>query len=177
MRKHFLVAGLGLLIGVTAYIGAGGAMAATAPLNCNLSGYQGAAGLNAAATGDALAVTWDGDRNQELRLRFVIDNGTPTIQELAVRKKGGAWGVVAANVTPEYRVASGRRRMDGEAAEGLRENGITEITPEVFEKYQWDPFWDAPLDLSAPTGRGGNPPPADGVANQPGLPRRPDTTR
>ena len=44
------------------------------------------------STGDALAVTWDGDRNQELRLRFVIDDGTPTIQELAVRKKGGAWG-------------------------------------------------------------------------------------
>src|SRR6266576_1583768 len=133
MRKTLLLAGVALLIGVTAYVRGGGVMAATAPLNCNLSGYQGAAGLNATLAGDALAVTWDGDRNQELRLRFAIDTGTPTIQELGVRKKGGAWGVVAANVTPEYRVASGRRRIDNEAEEGLRENGITEITPEVFE--------------------------------------------
>jgi hypothetical protein len=120
-------------------------LAATSPLNCNLSAYQGTGGLNAAVTGDSLAVTWDGDRNQELRLRFVIDNGTPTIADLAARRKGGAWGTLATNVTPEYRVASGRRRIDNEAEEGLRENGITEITPEVFEKYQWDPFWDAPL--------------------------------
>ncbi len=84
MRKHILLAGLALIVGVTAYTGGGGVMAATAPLNCNLSGYRGAAGLNAAATGDALVVTWDGDKNQEMRLRFTINGGTPTIQELAV---------------------------------------------------------------------------------------------
>src|SRR5262249_5146776 len=32
---------------------------------------------------------------------------------------------------------------------------------------------DAPLNLG-PSGRGGNPPPADGIANQPGLPRKAD---
>lgn len=144
MRKHFLVSAAGLLIAVTVYVREPEVRAAASPLNCNLSGYQGGAGLNATAASDSLAVTWDGDKNQELRLRFVIDNGTPTIAELAARRKGGAWGTLASNVTPEYRVASGRRRIDGEAEEGLRENGIKEITPEVFEKYQWDPFWDAP---------------------------------
>ncbi len=164
MRKHLLLAGLALLLGLTAHI-RGGVMAATAPLNCNLSGYQGAAGLNAAVTGDSLAVAWDGDRNQEVRLRFVIDNGTPTIAELAARRKGGAWGALATNVTPEFRVVSGRRRMDREAEEGLRENGVTEITPEVFEKNQWDPFWDAPLFIPG------------GMANDTrtiGLPRKPE---
>ena len=58
----------------------------------HLSAYQGTGGLNAAVTGDSLALTWDGDRNQELRLRFGINNGTPTIAELAARRKGGAWG-------------------------------------------------------------------------------------
>ncbi len=165
MRKRFLLAGLALLVGGTAYFRGSSVIAATSPLTCNLSGYQGAAGLNAAATGDSLAVTWDGDRNQEMRLRFVIDNGTPTIAELAARKKGGAWGTLATNVTPEYRVVSGRRRMDREAEEGLRENGITEITPEVFEKNQWDPFWDAPLFIPG------------GMANDTrtiGLPRKPE---
>ena len=156
MKRHLLVGALALLAAASAYMLRGpGVLAATSPLNCNLSGYQGAAGLNAAATGDSLAVTWDGDRNQELRLRFVIDNGTPTIAELGARKKGGAWGTLASNVTPEFRVVSGRRRMDREAEDGLEENGIKEITPEVFEQYQWDPFWDAPLNIPGGTATDG----------------------
>ena len=166
MKRHLLVGALALLGAASAYMLRGaGVLAATSPLNCNLSGYQGAAGLNAAATGDSLAVTWDGDRNQELRLRFVIDNGTPTIAELAARKKGAAWGTLASNVTPEFRVVSGRRRMDREAEEGLEENGIKKITPEVFETYQWDPFWDAPLNIPGGTATDGR---------TIGLPRKPE---
>ena len=166
MKRHLLVGALALLGAASAYMLRGaGVLAATSPLNCNLSGYQGAAGLNAAATGDSLAVTWEGDRNQELRLRFVIDNGTPTIAELAARKKGAAWGTLASNVTPEFRVVSGRRRMDREAEEGLEENGIKEITPEVFEKNQWDPFWDAPLNIPGGTATDGR---------TIGLPRKPE---
>src|SRR5437762_11840328 len=105
-------------------------------LKCDLTGYKGAPGLTAALVGDVLTLTWDGDKNQQGRLRLTNNGGTPTIQELAVRRKGGTWGTLAVNVTPEFRVVSGRRRMDTEAQEGLRENGITEITPEVFEKNQ-----------------------------------------
>jgi hypothetical protein len=65
-------------------------------------GVSGRSGLNASVSRDSLAFTWDGDRNQELRLRFVIDNGTPTIAELAARKKGSTWGVLATNATPEF---------------------------------------------------------------------------
>ncbi len=165
MKRYCLVSALALLVAVAAYMRGPGVLAAPGDINCNLSAYKAASGLTAAVAGDALAVAWDGDKNQEMRLRFAINGGTPTIQELAVRRKGGAWGVVAANVTPEYRVASGRRRMDGEAAEGLRENGITEITPEVFEKYQWDPFWDAPLFVPGGT--------ATDTRTR-GLPRKPE---
>ena len=148
MKKALLSVSVFVVLALAAsYVRGPNVLAATSPLNCNLSGYQGTSGLNAVVTSDSLAVTWDGDRNQELRLRFVIDNGIPTIAELAARRKGGAWGTLAVSVTPEFRVVSGRRRIDREAEEGLRENGITEITPEVYEKYQWDPFWDAPLDV------------------------------
>src|SRR4051812_44973721 len=145
MKKHLFAAALAIVAAATADMRSPVVQAASSPLHCNLSGYQGVPGLNAAAASDSLAVTWEGERNQELRLRFVIDNGTPTIAELAARRKGAAWAALAANVTPEFRVVSGRRRMDREAEEGLAENGIKEITPEVFEKNQWDPFWDAPL--------------------------------
>ncbi len=147
MKKRLFISALALLGAASLYLRGPGVSAAVSPLNCSVSGYQGAAGLSAAAIADSLAVTWDGERNQELRIRFVIDNGTPTIAELAARKKGAAWGTLAVNVAPEFRVVSGRRRMDREAEEALEENEIKEITPQVFEKYQWDPFWDAPLNV------------------------------
>src|SRR5207245_9670105 len=97
--------------------------------------------------GDVLTLTWDGDQNQQVRLRLANNSGTPTIQDLAVRRRGGTWGTLASHVTPEFRVVSGRRRMDSEAQEGMRENGITGSTPELIEKYQWDPSWAEPLNV------------------------------
>src|SRR3954447_23530328 len=143
------------------------------PLTCDLSAYQATAGLTAAVANNALTVTWAGDRNQELRIRFGVSAQTPTIEELAARKRGGAWSVLAANVTPDFRVVSGLRRMSNQQMAPLRGLGV-ELTPAIVGEYRWEPFWDAPLDLAAPSGRGGNPPPAEGVANQPGLPRKAD---
>ena len=80
-------------------------------LNCSLAEYQAAPGLAAAEVDDTLTLTWDGDTNQEVRLRLTIASGTPTIRDLAVRHKGGAWATLASNVTPEFRVASGLRRI------------------------------------------------------------------
>src|SRR5580704_10419438 len=68
----------------------GPAAMGTHPLTCSMSGYHATAGLTAAAEGGgALAVTWEGDKNEELRLLLAIDGGTPMIQDLSVRKKGG----------------------------------------------------------------------------------------
>src|SRR5262245_42877056 len=142
------------------------------PLTCTMNGYKATPGLSAAVAGNVLTVSWNGDRNQELRLRFSIESGTPTVQELAIRKTGGPWHALASRVVPEYRVVSGLRRMSDQQMTPLRGLGV-ELTADVIDKYRWDPFWDAPLDLTPPGGRGGNPPPADGVANQPGLPRKP----
>jgi hypothetical protein len=143
------------------------------PMSCALDGYRAQSGLAASQANDVLTLQWAGDRNQELRLRFTLVSGTPTIRELAVRKAGGTWGIVAANVAPDYRVMSGLRRMSNQQMQPLRGLGV-ELTSDIVDKYRWDPFWDAPLDLSPPSGRGGNPPPASGVANQPGLPRKGD---
>jgi hypothetical protein len=143
------------------------------PLSCDLAQYKSAPDLNASVASNVLTVTWSGDRSQDLRMRFALAAGTPTIEELAVRKRGGPWSVLAANVTPDFRVVSGLRRMSNQQMAPLRGLGV-ELTSEIVDRFRWEPFWDAPLDLSPPSGRGGNPPPAEGVANQPGLPRKPD---
>jgi hypothetical protein len=149
------------------------------PLRCDLSGYKGAPGLNASVASDVLSLTWDGAAGEELRLGLTIEGGVPTFREIAVRKQGGAWAVVVANAKPEFRVVSGIRRVTSQQLQPLRALGI-EITPEVVDAHKWDAFWDAPLDLRAPSGGqgfGGSVPPADGVAGQPGLPRSPSEIR
>jgi hypothetical protein len=143
------------------------------PIACDMAGYKTAAGLAASVADNALTIAWTGDRGQDVRMRFSIESGTPTIRELAIRKAGGAWQTLASNVAPDYRVVSGLRRMSNQQMTPLRGLGV-DLTSDVVDKYRWDPFWDAPLDLTPPSGRGGNPPPAAGVANQPGLPRKPD---
>jgi hypothetical protein len=143
------------------------------PMTCDLKSYKPTPGLSASAANNTLTVVWNGDRNQELRLRFGIAAGTPAIQELAIRKGSGQWATLGTDVTPDFRVVTGLRRMSSQQIAPLRGLGV-DLTPEIVDMYRWDPFWDAPLDLSPPGGRAGNPPPAEGVANQPGLPRKPD---
>jgi hypothetical protein len=142
------------------------------PLACTLSGYKAAPGLNATVADNVLTLTWDGERAQEVRLRIGIEAGAPTVRELAVHRKGTAWSVLAANVTPEFRVVAGLRRMSNQQLQPLNELKVA-ITAAVIDEHKWDAFWDAPLNLG-PVTRGGNPPPAEGIANQPGLPRNPD---
>jgi hypothetical protein len=135
----------------------------------NLSQYKSVSGLTAVADAATLTLTWDGDRNQEIRLRLGITTGTPTIQDLSIRKRDGAWASLAANVTPEFRVASGIRRMDNQSLEGLRKNGITNITKEIFDKWGWDTFWDAPLHVPGDEG--------DLKRQTPGVPRKPEEVK
>src|SRR5580704_12665222 len=72
------------------------------PLTCSLSEYKGSAGLTAAVGNNVLTLIWEGDKNEEIRMQMTINGGTPTIQELAVRRKGGQWVTLASNVTPEF---------------------------------------------------------------------------
>jgi hypothetical protein len=139
---------------------------------CDLSGYAAAAGFAAVNDAGGLTVTWDGSSRDEVRVRLAIVQGTPTMRDIGVRRKSGAWTTLASNVMPEYRIVSGVRRMSNQQIQPLRGLNVP-ITPEIINQDKWDAFWDAPLDLGEP-GRGGNPPPAAGIAGQPGLPRKPE---
>ena len=137
-------------------------------LMCNLADYRQQSGLTAAVTGDTLALTWDGSPNEELRMRLAITGGTPTIRDLAVRRSGGQWATVASNVTPEFGVITGMRRVTNQQLQPLKQLGVN-ITPEIIEQIKWDAFWDAPLHVP------GNEP--GRAQNNPGLPRRPEEIR
>ena len=102
-------------------------------LNCNLSQYKAAQGLTAAIDQDMLVVSWAGQNGADLRAQYGIDNAQPVIRDLAVKKPGGQWTTLGRNLTPEYHVVSGIRRMALDQANPLRAAGI-ELTPEVIAK-------------------------------------------
>ncbi|MPZ17326.1 MAG: hypothetical protein GEV06_05360 [Luteitalea sp.] len=169
---------------VTVALAVAASTASAEPSMCGLTEYTAAPGLTASATADALVVTWDGDNGAELRLRFAIERGTPTIRELAIRPEGGQWRTLARDVTPEFRVVSGVRRV---TAQQLRPDSLdalgVEVTPEILDAWddqdkrgtewvnlaargggltkemidgvKWEAFWDAPLYVE---GSGERPP-------------------
>ena len=143
-------------------------------LNCSLAEYRPVPGLAATVAGDALTVTWQGDRNQELRLRLGIEGGAPVIEELAARRAGGAWVTMLSNGRPEFRVVSGLRRLTNQQLDPLAGLGI-KITPEILQREKWEAFWDAPLNIpGADAAHSDCTPPQRGVLDQPGLPRNPN---
>jgi hypothetical protein len=147
------------------------------PLTCNLSGYKALPGLTAAVADNTLAISWDGDKSQEVRLRFTVIDRTPTIRDLAVRNKGAQWVTVASNATPDYQVVSGIRRATDQQLKPLHDLGVT-ITPEVLDRIKWEAFWDSPLNVPGDSvAHGGATPPVAGIANQKGLPRTADEVR
>ena len=175
-------------VGVVGAMGAMGAMgvivlaAIVAPglataqaLTCDLSGYNPQAGVEVSLADNRLTMLWEGAEAEELRLRLGLVEGRPIVHELSIRDGGGDWVVVATDAAFEFRIVEGRRRISNQQLAPLRALGV-ELTPEVIDRHKWDAFWDAPLDLRDGV-TGNNPPPAEGVANQPGLPRSPDEIR
>jgi len=79
--------------------------------SCNLSQYKAAQGLTAAMEQNLLVVSWSGQNGADLRAQYGVDNGQPILRELAIKKAGGAWTTLGRNLTPEYHVVSGVRRM------------------------------------------------------------------
>ena len=148
---------------------------AGSPLMCDLAGYTPTSAITARLSDDLLRVEWSGAGEERLRLGLSIVDGTPTIADLAVQGAGGAWATLATDATIEFAVTEGLRRISNQQLRPLRDLGVA-LTQDVVDKYKWDVFWDAPLDLRTEVG-GGNPPPAEGVAGQPGLPRSPDEIR
>ena len=83
-------------------------------LKCDMTQYKASAGLTAAVDQDALVVTWAGQRGSEVRARYAIQNRQPVVRDLDVRKQGGQWTTLGQNLTPEYHVVSGLRRMSSD---------------------------------------------------------------
>ena len=113
-------------------------------VNCSVSQYKASQGLTAAVEQDSLLVSWSGQNGADLRARYAIDDGQPVVRELSVRKAGGQWTTLGRNLTPEYHVVSGVRRMADDQANPLRAAGV-ELTEDVINKNRWYAFWDAPL--------------------------------
>lgn len=133
---------LSLFFGVV--LGAG--VLSAQSLNCDLKEYQAADGLKADLRSGALEVSWRGERDHDLRAIFTLRDGSPLLRELAARKSGGRWIVLGRDLSPEFEVTSGRRRMSEQQLAPLRELKIA-LTPELIEREQWKAFWDAPLDI------------------------------
>src|SRR5262245_31990322 len=114
-------------------------------VKCDMTQYKAAQGLTATMEQDVLAVSWTGQSGAELRARYAIDNGQPLIRDLSIRKAGGQFTSLGQNLSPEYHVVSGIRRLGQDQAAPLRQAGI--FTEENITKNRWYAFWDAPLVL------------------------------
>ena len=120
------------------------AIAASAEMTCDLAGYRVQDGLKAQMRSGLLEVTWHGERREQLRAVFTLRDRQPMIQELAVKKAGGNWVILGGNLSPEFHITSGVRRLSQQQAAPLKELGVA-LTPEVIEREKWNAFWDAPL--------------------------------
>ena len=65
--------------------------AAGQTLNCNLEDYKPLEGLTATVRERVLEVKWRGERDQQLRAEFAIQNGQPVVRELAASINGAKW--------------------------------------------------------------------------------------
>ena len=174
------------------------------PLTCDLGGYKATDGLTAAVSDNTLTVTWAGDNDSEVRVRFALERATPVMKEIALRRKGGQWATLVSNVSPEFHVVSGMRRMTQQQLrpdsiqalggtvsakvmalydkddpswidEAVREG---QIKASDVERWKWEAFWDAPLYVEGsgvrPPSHATSIPPMNGIFGQKGLPRTPD---
>ncbi|MDQ6665270.1 MAG: hypothetical protein M3Z23_12850, partial [Acidobacteriota bacterium] len=140
------------------------AAAAGQEMNCDMAAYKPQDNLKAQVRGNALELAWLGERGEQLRAQFSLRGGQPAVQELAARKSGGDWIVLGRNLTPEFEITSGVRRLSEQQMAPLRDLKI-ELTPEVVEREKWNAFWDSPLVV--PGRKGTNL----------GLPRKPEEIR
>src|SRR5258708_1245082 len=112
-------------------------------LNCDLSRYKPAEGIKAETKGNDLILTWQGEAGQQLQALFTLRDGQPLVQELAARSNGGAWIVLGKDLTPDFQVTTGKRRVSGGLVSLLKAANID--TAEEENRRKWNIFWDAPL--------------------------------
>jgi hypothetical protein len=129
---------------------------------CDFKTYKAMDGLRATVRAGVLEVEWQGEGGQLLRATFATPGGQPVIRQLAARMPQGNWTTLGTELTPEFQVTTGVRRLSEQQAAPLRALNVA-ITPEVIEREKWNAFWDAPLMV-----------PGTGSI---GLPRKPEEIR
>ncbi len=112
-------------------------------MTCDLGSYKPVNGVTASQSGGEVSLTWEGESNEQLRAQFTVRDGQPLVSELAARKPGGEWTVLGKDLTPEFHVTTGHRRLSRTQLMLLKRLGID--TPEQEDERKWNTFWDAPL--------------------------------
>jgi hypothetical protein len=117
--------------------------AAAQTLHCDLQGYKPVDGVKVTSAANSIELAWPGEKGQQLRARFTLRDGQPIIQELAAEKTNGPWIVLGKDLTPDFQVTTGKRRISITERTILKQLGLD--TPENENTYKWNVFWDAPL--------------------------------
>jgi hypothetical protein len=131
-------------------------------LNCNMQDYKGIDGVKAEASRNSVELTWQGEAGALLRAQFTLRDGQPVVQELAARKGDGPWIVLGKDLTPQFEVTTGRRRISSVELDVLKK--LHKDTPELLEQYKWNAFWDAPLSIPGTQRMSGPPRQASEIA-------------
>lgn len=151
------------------------AAAQAAGTACELDDYRQSSAIGVVNSAEGLSLSWSGSDGQELSMLLAVTEGEPTIRSLQLRRGQQSWQTLLTDSAIEFKIVEGFRRISNQQLAPLRSLGV-ELSDEIVERYKWDVFWDAPLDLRQQEFRG-NPPPMAGVASQPGLPRSADEVR
>src|SRR5579864_6799623 len=105
-----------------------GSAAALQAQTCDVKDWKPMAGVSVTADHGTVEVSWPGEQGQQNRARFAIRDGQPQIAELAAKKSGGAWIVLGKDLTPDFQVTTGRRRISTTELDILKRLGVD--TPE-----------------------------------------------
>lgn len=116
--------------------------ASAAEAACDMTGFKTVEGMKADASGSGVTLIWQGEGGANLRARFGLKAGQPLVQELAAQQ-GGNWAVLARDVTPEFQVTTGKRRISTAQMQFLKSAHLD--TQAEIERRKWLTFWDAPL--------------------------------
>ncbi len=117
--------------------------AAAQTLHCDMQGYKPVVGVKVSSAANSIELAWPGEKGELLRARFTLRDGQPLIEELAAEESGGPWVVLGKDLTPDFQVTTGKRRISITELSILKHLGLD--TPENENSYKWNVFWDAPL--------------------------------
>ena len=120
-------------------------LATAQTLKCNLDGYKPVDGVKAEVKGGSVALSWNGEAGEQLMAEFALRDGQPVVLQLAARNTGGPWTVLGKDLSPDFEVSTGKRRISTTQT-GMMAKQKTD-TPENEDARKWDTFWDAPLVL------------------------------